>query len=88
MKRRHHVRETVMQRAMQQAVRSARSAKRATCYTFRHSFATRLLEDGYDIRTLQELLRHTDVTTTMIHTHVPNRGGLGVRRPADWLGGG
>lgn len=81
--RRHHLHETLVQRAVHDAVREAGLTKRATCHTFRHSFATHLMQAGYDIRTVQELLGHTDVRTTMIYTHVLNRGGLGVRSPAD-----
>lgn len=82
---RHHMHETVMQRAFREAVLQSGITKRATCHTLRHSFATHLLQEGYDIRTVQELLGHTDVKTTMIYTHVLNRGGRGVRSPADRL---
>lgn len=84
-KRRHHLHETVIQRAVTEAVRRSGITKRASCHTFRHSFATHLLESGYDIRTVQELLGHQNVRTTMIYTHVLNRGGLGVRSPLDAL---
>ena len=82
---RHHVHESAVQRAIKDAVRKVGIAKHATCHTFRHSFAIHLLENGYDIRTIQELLGHTDVKTTMIYTHVLNRGGKGVRSPVDLL---
>jgi len=81
--RRHHLDPSSLQKAAKRAARTSDVTKRVTCHTFRHSFATHLLENGYDIRTVQELLGHRDVKTTMIYTHVLNRGPLGVRSPLD-----
>ena len=82
---RHHVDPTILQRAVKQAVGQAGITKHVGCHTFRHCFATHLLESGYDIRTIQELLGHADVSTTMMYTHVLNKGVRGVRSPMDTL---
>jgi site-specific recombinase XerD len=81
--RRWHMSESTLQKAVREAAQAAGINKRVGCHTFRHSFATHLLQNGYDIRTVQELLGHKDVKTTMIYTHVLKRGGLAVRSPLD-----
>jgi integron integrase len=81
--RRHHLDPSGLQRSVKEAAKKAGIRKRATCHTFRHSFATHLLQNGYDIRTVQELLGHKDVRTTMIYTHVLQRGGMAVKSPLD-----
>ena len=84
-RRRHHIYETVLQKAVKEAIRKAGIFKHASCHTLRHSFATHLLESGYDIRTIQELLGHKSVETTMIYTHVMNKGAMAVKSPADMV---
>jgi site-specific recombinase XerD len=84
-RRRWHIHDSVIQRALGEAVRASGVSKRASCHSLRHSFATHLLESGSDIRTIQELLGHDSLRTTMVYTHVLNKGGLGVVSPADRL---
>jgi integron integrase len=86
--RRHHLHQSVVQRAVKEAVRASGITKPASCHSFRHAFATHMLENGYDIRTIQDLLGHKELNTTMIYTHVLNRGGRGVRSPLDPLSDG